>query len=513
MLASLLAVLGGCESITRAQRDRQLESIAKDWSMTIRASQVIPVYPMTEDLLPGDVFLVQRTVADQHKAYRDKGFLALENHLARLHPTGYANFYANSFLKKDESGDTLTRDWLTAGEAKSLARAPGAAFPAYSFSVSNGVGFSAALPVQGVPVGLSLLNSSSATGSITIDDARTYGVDVMTLMPDIEAWANKAETQAFLAQYVKTEKNAEPNYVRVVSRVYVTGKLNVSLNTAASGSGGGSVGVPKAVDLPLMAAPAPAAGADDAARTAATTKATAEGYVASLKGLNDALNAADARDEKGNLLPGGTLKVVAAGARSISIDETFTRPVVIGYLGFDMAILPGGVLGPPIATHAVLERKGKPSKERSAEVASALATVEVGMFQAVDALRTSTVEGVADKATNAISRADEASRKVLPTTYPVPTYIMSGGALRVQSQVGEEQILEGSPYRNLHSYAGELRSSLQVIRSAGTSDPLYREARSNLARTDRELDAIETALIPINRQLEIAFADLLGSPR
>jgi len=58
--AVVLLLVGGC-----ANKERQLEQVAKDWCLTIRASQVIPVYPMTEDLQPGDVFLVQRTVDEQ----------------------------------------------------------------------------------------------------------------------------------------------------------------------------------------------------------------------------------------------------------------------------------------------------------------------------------------------------------------------------------------------------------------------------------------------------------------
>jgi len=45
------------------ERQHQLERVAKDWCLTIRASQVIPVYPLTEDLQPGDVFLVQTAAA------------------------------------------------------------------------------------------------------------------------------------------------------------------------------------------------------------------------------------------------------------------------------------------------------------------------------------------------------------------------------------------------------------------------------------------------------------------
>jgi hypothetical protein len=37
--------------------------------------------------------------------------------------------------------------------------APRVAFPSYSFTVQNGAGLSLAVPVQGVPVGLSLLAS------------------------------------------------------------------------------------------------------------------------------------------------------------------------------------------------------------------------------------------------------------------------------------------------------------------------------------------------------------------
>jgi len=56
----------------------------QDWSLSIRASQVIPVYPLTEDLQPGDVFLVQTPVEDQVKVYLAKGFLPLDNLVTRL---------------------------------------------------------------------------------------------------------------------------------------------------------------------------------------------------------------------------------------------------------------------------------------------------------------------------------------------------------------------------------------------------------------------------------------------
>src|SRR4249919_5753 len=83
--------LGGCP--TEKTSSQQLERVAKDWSLSIRASQVIPVYPLTEDLQPGDVFLVQTPIEEQVQVYLAKGFLPLENLVTRLSPAGYARFY------------------------------------------------------------------------------------------------------------------------------------------------------------------------------------------------------------------------------------------------------------------------------------------------------------------------------------------------------------------------------------------------------------------------------------
>ena len=65
-----VAVLSGCA--TQKMSGDQLARVAKDWSLSIRASQVIPVYPLTEDLQPGDVFLVQTPIEEQVKVYLDK---------------------------------------------------------------------------------------------------------------------------------------------------------------------------------------------------------------------------------------------------------------------------------------------------------------------------------------------------------------------------------------------------------------------------------------------------------
>src|ERR1043166_2039508 len=55
--ALMIAVSTGCMN---QEKNDQLSEVAKGWCRTIRASQVIPVYPLTEDVQVGDLFIMQR---------------------------------------------------------------------------------------------------------------------------------------------------------------------------------------------------------------------------------------------------------------------------------------------------------------------------------------------------------------------------------------------------------------------------------------------------------------------
>jgi len=338
-----MLLMAGCNSLPRS-KDQELEQVAKDWSMTIRASQVIPVYPLTEDLQPGDVFLVQVPIEQQQQVYKEKGFLPLDNLVDRLTPGGYCKFYGQSFMYGDDPSKPckpLPVTWLTPGQNPTAwAAAPAASFPTYSFSARKGGGFNLALPVQGVPVGLSLLGGDAAQGSVTIAGAKTYGVDTVSLYDDLRKWA--AMHTDFLANFAP--KDQKQNYLRVVTRVYLTGDLTVSLQSARSASGGLSAGAAKPVNV---------FGIDPGEKPEVVT---AEAYKENLKTINDTIaeSLRDLAAGAGGALPGGSVQVVAASANAISLKEHFARPLVIGYLGFDVAIGEDGALGPPIPTHAVL---------------------------------------------------------------------------------------------------------------------------------------------------------------
>ncbi|MEM6256681.1 MAG: hypothetical protein AAGI37_00025 [Planctomycetota bacterium] len=395
LIAAMLMTpaLTGCGAITKYKRDKQLQAVAKDWNKTIRASQVIPVYPTTEDLQPGDIFLVTLTVNEQQKAWEGNDYLPLDNHIDRLNPTGYVDFYKNSFFNT-AGANGLPRPWLEPGDnTKAWAQAPMAYFPAYSFSTSVSGGASAAFPVSGIPIGLDLLGSGTATVTVQISDARTIGIDLVSMYKQVKKW--EAQNSDLLANYAPPHRYAEPKYIRVLTRVYLAKKMNVGIRDASVFSAAGSAGAARPIDTILAKVP------ENNAKTNATT---AENYKSAIDNLNALIgqgsgsqgnkqqeegqsgeaseavtppappenpvteNPAEALPGGESLLPGGSVKVVSASSGSITLDETFKRPVVIGYLAFDMAIGEGGILGPPIPTLAVFENQATPlMKQTSGE--------------------------------------------------------------------------------------------------------------------------------------------------
>jgi len=141
LLVVCLALTAGCA--TRL-RNRELEAVAKDWSMVIRASQVIPVYPLTEDLQPGDIFLVQVPIDRQQEIYKRRGFLPLDNRMRRVDPGGYAGFYRKSFAVGEDEKTPVPKHWLKPGEENAWDLAPKATLT--GLPVGKGYGVASGFP-------------------------------------------------------------------------------------------------------------------------------------------------------------------------------------------------------------------------------------------------------------------------------------------------------------------------------------------------------------------------------
>ena len=444
---SLLMGAAGCQF----SKQGQLEQVAKDWCLTIRASQVIPVYPLTEDLQPGDVFLVTVPVDDQHKLYEAKGFLGLDNHIGRIDPAGYQDFYDHSFLTpaaEGVPGAVLPKDWIRPLDGVSWQPSPHAAFPSYSFSVRRGGGLSVAVPLHGVPVGLSLLGSDSADGTISIRKAQTIGVDTISLYRQLQAWA--AENADFLSSFARNSEKDRQNYLRVVTRVYATGEMDVFLSDASAAAAGADVGAPRPLEL-LKATPAER----DSEGNADPRETTVDDYTKGIDAINKSVSKAAETtlvDGKPTLLPGGSLRVTAAAGRTVSLNEKFEKPLVLGYLAFDVTIGPRGTLGRPIPTLALIDPNSG-VKVDAADAAIHRGIVSMDVYNAM-------TDDPSPEAQRIVARLDALAAKVPPTSTTVYVFDPATGLSMSEVKGGATNFAE---YR---AYRGRLSTSIRSLEMA-----------------------------------------------
>lgn len=370
----------GC---ARKRVDQQLGTVAKEWSRTIRASQVIPIYPLSEDLQPGDCFVVEVPTEDEVQLWEREGFLPLVHHVARLDVTPYSGAYPNGAYGVTKGGPHPPTLWQKLRKGAATTRpavvnnvfvlsvpllgpmtlpvprmfasrhiqpthwgmAPRASFPTFRVAVSTETAGDASIPISGLPLGLSVLNTQEAVASVTLSDAYTYGQDVQ----QVQQRARELFDQQQLKQYEPREVwdgEAETyrknySYLRVVHRVYLVGGVNVSVTDTSDTQAGLRFFRPKPSDDPAVQK-------KQADALAAQNKALAE----ETNRLNRALALSGA-----DSVPGGAISVTDRSARSISLKETFDRPLVVGYISFDIPIGKEGELGNQIvATQVRLDR-------------------------------------------------------------------------------------------------------------------------------------------------------------
>lgn len=471
------ALLTGC-GLVPSKQERALERVAKDWSQVVRASQIVPIYPLSEDLLPGDVFLVQTSLDEQVALYRKRGFLPIDAPFARLPVTGYGAHYRD-FRRSRECPETRRSgigDLMY--NPPCLENLPIAAFPSYSFEVGGSQGFGIGIPLQAVNVGLNLTRSSTAIGSVSIQDAYTYGVDVTSLLDDLDLWVqrNPERLKPYRAVRDDDGRRYRPRaYLRVVSRVYVARALDVYLQSTSKMGGGADAQlaglgaglgqlVGNTVDRTLdrvqgldalncgLAGGSPVQRVRDLAggvlgRAGAPVErvtdvacrlppATVDKLLKDtelqkrVKGLTQMLGNAVDRGVPMNLLsalPSVRLKVTSHTDSSVGMTERFERPLAVGYVGFDVPIDPEGRLGPPMPSFAVLERSAARAQLPLAERAQRMASwneVSDGLIDHSQAYAaaTETMRCVARELGDATIAEAWRAQKLTPASAPVKIY-------------------------------------------------------------------------------------------
>jgi len=416
----------------RKEKQRILERVARDWCLTIRASQVVPIYPLQEDFEVGDCFVVNTPITKLKGYWNQRGYLPIETTLSRFQPTGYDDFYRSGYgLSR---GADLPRIWQFPNEGKlpsgdidlnqyrnlpreealkkigeaiqaenknreavfaatDWPKAPGVGFPSYTFNIRRGESFNGALPLQSVPVMLGALGGRKFTGSVSLSDAYSYGIDDLSLIDNVRSWAWREEMRDMLAPYATTRKQYEEgksvNYLRVVTRVFLVKSVAVSLADATTNGFKVSAGSPKddagnalklgregdTDDLLNRIENSLATHQLESGQPGNETSDPAGPIEADLKAENERLKnelmietlrrelkREGMRDAFGGIItPGGTLSLSSSSESSISMIETFRRPLVVGYHALEFAIGEQGVVDPrPTSTIARVTGEAQP---------------------------------------------------------------------------------------------------------------------------------------------------------
>ena len=107
------------------------------------------------------------------------------------------------------------------------------------------------------------MGASKAQGTVTIRDAYTYGVDTETMTQKLSDWWSEMSSIRSVLVDISRQVD-QPVYLRVVTRVYLTKGVTVSLSNLDSGGGGVDAGVSPERDLINLSLEDPqAAGAAD----------------------------------------------------------------------------------------------------------------------------------------------------------------------------------------------------------------------------------------------------------
>lgn len=112
-----------------------------------------------------------------------------------------------------------------------------------------------------------------------------------------------------------------------MNRVYLVNSVDVGITRESATGAGASGSTASAASLPLI----------------------------DVKTLNKTLDDSLATSST----PSGTVRFTGASSRSLSFNQQFPRPLVVGYIGYDIPLLPGGKVGAYSSTLQTLTGKSR----------------------------------------------------------------------------------------------------------------------------------------------------------
>ncbi len=328
----------------------------------------MPIYPLEEDIRPGDIYLVDKSIDSEVSTWNRKGFLPLNNRFGRMHIPKklFESFYSNSHVASD---------------SVSFSRPPKAAFPSYTFEIDKRGALGLALPLNSVPVAISASGAQSATGSVVFTGAETRGLPDLIMQRQVDRW-QKDHRKALSNRAKYTD---HPLILRLITRVFTIKGATVSLAFSKESGANLQVGSTSATNPTLSTRPfdkdkpltkdyegliteinknielMQVSIDNDSNGVSEQDKKTLSEEVNSLKDELAAIKKLEEREKLRNLkrkiergamegqfggylLPGGGIKVVGRSARGVTMSETFDRPLVLGFWATEYSVTDEGSL-------------------------------------------------------------------------------------------------------------------------------------------------------------------------
>ncbi|MBC7772504.1 MAG: hypothetical protein H7210_08430 [Pyrinomonadaceae bacterium] len=337
----VFANLAGCVSTPRG-------AAAREWSLTLREMQIVPVFPPREDVYVGDVYVVDQ---DELKLFEEdfgashEGFLPISILAAHIPLQQDTSIFYNarpSFPRTDLSNDDPSNaaqpteeatDVYTRGDVSRL-RIVG--FPEFMSATITQGDIAAFIPTEAVNIGAAAGFTQSQQVKISVPVAESYAYPAAQAFKAAEAHlAESGINKVMGVDPALVGDGGVMGHLRLITEVYYTRVIDVSFfNSQSRGARvDAKINAPPgltAPEVPPPAEPPPASPFDDPAPASADVAppdaaSTAADLVSS---LNTQLDAAMASQ-----VPGGKIRFLSAGAYGVAMRRTFERPVAIGYRG------------------------------------------------------------------------------------------------------------------------------------------------------------------------------------
>lgn len=349
--------------------------VAKNWSMTVREFGIVPVFPPREDIQVGDVYgmPLPPDAEVQLRVSRSANgqFLPIPILLASIDLRNeLKDFYARriSFPPTPTSQPATQpapfaqpaveagHDVFAGGDGT---RPRLGGFPEFfSAQISQG-GISGLVPTEAVSIAFGALASANKRVRVSVPMVESYGLPAGYVLrkiaqegatiqfggsptPDDTGHAISSdqlekllqpaggldtETQA-LVDRINKEKNAK-GYLVVITEIYATRAIDVSIEAETSGAGGLNLQPTTALlkKLPGFSATQPAT------QTPTSQPATAAQFEVSTPEQIAAATTNQLNEQLAASAPGVTVKFISVTALGVSMRRTYERPIVIGYRG------------------------------------------------------------------------------------------------------------------------------------------------------------------------------------